>query len=142
MIITEDIKNALASAIRDAGNPYRFSMRLDNIRHTTIRDWISGKTKSISDENWQKIYPLISRWLPALPFPAEWPEFLNSCPGADEEYTSNELKQMLFAAIGFMEKEHHFELIMFIKKKFPEVFDQVRFACGMPNSKYQKEIPK
>lgn len=65
MQITENILCAIKKAVENAGNPYRFSQSLEGIRHTTVRDWLSGKVKSISDGNWEKLYPRISRWLPA-----------------------------------------------------------------------------
>lgn len=63
MIINDDIRTALRSAVEDAGNVYKLSMKFGKIRHTTIRDWLSGKTKSISDENWQIVYPVIEEFL-------------------------------------------------------------------------------
>lgn len=56
MIITDEIRDAIKKAVAIEGNPYRLSKKLPGIRHTTIRDWLSGKTKSISDENWSILY--------------------------------------------------------------------------------------
>ncbi len=63
MLIGDEIKNAIQKAVNKAGNPYRFSLKLSGIRHTTIRDWLSGKTQSISDENWKKLYPEIKEYI-------------------------------------------------------------------------------
>lgn len=59
MIITNEIREAIQKAVEIAGNPNQLSKRMEGIRHTTIRDWLSGKTKSISDENWKKLYPVL-----------------------------------------------------------------------------------
>lgn len=63
MIINDNIQAAIRNAVEDAGNVYKLSIKLGKIRHTTIRDWLSGKTKSISDENWQIVYPVIEEFL-------------------------------------------------------------------------------
>lgn len=63
MIINDDIRTALKKAVEDAGNVYKLSQKFEKIRHTTIRDWLSGKTKSISDENWQVVYPFLEEFL-------------------------------------------------------------------------------
>ena len=63
MIISEEIREAIRQAISIVGNPYQLSLRLEGIRHTTIRDWISGKTKSISDENWEKVREIVGNIL-------------------------------------------------------------------------------
>lgn len=72
MIITEEIRNALKQAISIVGNPYQLSKRLEGIRHTTIRDWISGKTKSISDENWEIVRDIVGDILNEERIPAPW----------------------------------------------------------------------
>ena len=54
MIISEKIRKALRHAVEISGSTYSLSKVL-GIRHTTIRDWLSGKTKSISDGNWEKV---------------------------------------------------------------------------------------
>ncbi len=74
MIITDEIKEALKKAISGASNPYQLAT-LVGVRHTTIRDWMNGKTKSISDGNWSKLQPYLSlktepQSLPAQAVPA------------------------------------------------------------------------
>lgn len=72
MKIDDRIQSALREAIEEEGNIYRFSLTLKGIRHTTIRDWLNGKVKSISDENWEKLYPVIHPYL--FDDPDEHPE--------------------------------------------------------------------
>lgn len=59
MKITDDIRNTINQMVAVTGSPYRLSQQLDGIKHTTIRDWVSGKSKSISDKNCEKI----AQWL-------------------------------------------------------------------------------
>lgn len=59
MKINDTIKKLLERLVVENGNPYRFSKKLDGISQTTIRNWLIGKTNSISDENWGKLYPLL-----------------------------------------------------------------------------------
>jgi len=54
MEIDDDSRKELNKMITFVGSPYQFSQQL-GIKHTTIRDWLSGKTKSISDKNIKKI---------------------------------------------------------------------------------------
>lgn len=63
MKITEPIQKALERAVKEAGNPSRFSSKLPGIKQTTIRNWLLGITTSISEDNWEKVYPLIKKWL-------------------------------------------------------------------------------
>ena len=72
MIISEEIREAIRQAISIVGNPYQLSLRLKGIRHTTIRDWISGKTKSISDENWEKVREIVGDILDEERIPVPW----------------------------------------------------------------------
>lgn len=59
MVITEEIRNIIKEAVEITGSPYQLSLKLGNIRHTTIRDWLSGKTKSISDRNWEIVRDIL-----------------------------------------------------------------------------------
>jgi|GEM_PF-6046272 len=58
MIIDKEIREAIRRAAENSGSPYRLSKAL-GVRHTTIRDWLSGKTKSISDENWERVRTVV-----------------------------------------------------------------------------------
>ncbi|MEA4862704.1 MAG: hypothetical protein VB042_05300 [Victivallaceae bacterium] len=63
MIITDEIKQALANAVSSAGNSNKFSELLDGISQTTVRNWLIGKTRSISDHNWEQIHPHLQSYL-------------------------------------------------------------------------------
>ena len=65
--ITPPILEALKMAVTVAGNPSQFANKIPGIKQTTIRNWLLGITKTISDENWQKVEPLINQWLKASP---------------------------------------------------------------------------
>ena len=58
MEITPPVLSALKKAVDQAGNPTRFSKET-GIRQTTIRNWLLGITKSISEENWRRISDLL-----------------------------------------------------------------------------------
>ena len=60
MKIDGHIRAAIKKAANEAGNPYRLSLKLSGIRHTTIRDWLNGKTRSISDDNWARLRPILT----------------------------------------------------------------------------------
>jgi len=64
MIIDKTILKALKKAVKESGNTYKFSLKLEGIRQTTVRNWLLGKSPSISDKNWAKIKPLIDKYLP------------------------------------------------------------------------------
>ena len=72
MIITDEIREAIQQAVKIVGNPYRLSKELGTIRHTTIRDWLSGKTKSISDENWDIVREIVENILNEEDIAAPW----------------------------------------------------------------------
>jgi len=67
MNITEPILDALKKAVDEAGNPSRFAKKLPGIKQTTVRNWLQGITMSIPEENWEKVYPLLERWLRSPP---------------------------------------------------------------------------
>ena len=95
MIITDDIRAALRSAVEDAGNVYKLSLKFGKIRHTTIRDWLSGKTKSISDENWQTVYPAIEEFLEGKVELSEYdPEDFNAFGLKSDKISENLLEQL------------------------------------------------
>ena len=63
MIISKTILNALKRAVNEAGNPSKFAARLPGIKQTTVRNWLLGITKTISEENWKKLLPLLQEEL-------------------------------------------------------------------------------
>ena len=66
MIISNTILKALQRAVTRAGNPSKFADKLPGIRQTTVRNWLLGVTKTISEDNWRKVYPLIRGEVPEL----------------------------------------------------------------------------
>ena len=66
MTITHTILKALNRAVERTGNPSKFAAKLPGVRQTTVRNWLMGITKTISEENWRKVCPLIKEELPEL----------------------------------------------------------------------------
>ncbi len=63
MKITEDILGALQSAIDVIGSQSEFAHKA-NINMHTLSNYLTNKTQSIKEDTWEKIYPLISPYLP------------------------------------------------------------------------------
>ena len=55
MKITPAVLRAIQEGVRQAGNPSKFAKMIPGLRQTTVRNWLLGITKSISDENWRNI---------------------------------------------------------------------------------------
>lgn len=66
MIITETILGALKKAVEKAGNPSKFAKTLPGIKQTTVRNWLLGITKTISDDNWRVLEPHLHEFLSDL----------------------------------------------------------------------------
>ncbi len=63
MKITEDIIKALHNCIDAVGSISDFSHQA-NVNIETVSKYLSRKTKSIKQESWDKLYPLIQPYLP------------------------------------------------------------------------------
>ena len=72
MIITDPILKALKKAVEAAGNPSQFARYIPGLKQTTVRNWLLGITKSISDDNWQKIEPILAPYLQWSPNAIEY----------------------------------------------------------------------
>lgn len=64
MEITPILLQRLEQAVEKAGNPTKFAKLLPGIKQTTVRNWLLGITKSISEENWKKVSFAINQLLP------------------------------------------------------------------------------
>lgn len=62
MKITPQILQAIESAVMSAGNRNRFALKAQIAQHLVAR-WLDGEARNISDDNWDKIFPLISPYL-------------------------------------------------------------------------------
>ena len=96
--ITPPILEALKMAVTVAGNPSQFANKIPGIKQTTIRNWLLGITKTISDENWQKVEPFINQWLKASP------DAINECLRILQELKRKE--QIIFDYALEYEKSH------------------------------------
>lgn len=63
MKITDDILKALQSCIDGVGSAAKFAEKA-NIKVETIGKYLSRQTKTIADDTWEQIYPLIRPYLP------------------------------------------------------------------------------
>lgn len=63
MKITEDIIKALQNCIDAVGSISDFSQQA-NVNIETVSKYLSRKTKSINQESWDKLYPLLHPFLP------------------------------------------------------------------------------
>lgn len=62
MKITDDIIKALQNCIDGIGSISEFSQRA-NVNIETVSQYLTRKTKSIQDDTWKKLYPLIHPYL-------------------------------------------------------------------------------
>jgi hypothetical protein len=62
MKITDDIVKALQNCIDGIGSISEFSQRA-NVNIETVSQYMTRKTKSIHDDTWKKLYPLIQPYL-------------------------------------------------------------------------------
>ena len=62
MKITEDIIKALHNCIDGVGSISDFSQQA-NVKIETVSQYLTRKTKSIHDDTWNKLYPLIQPYL-------------------------------------------------------------------------------
>ncbi len=62
MKITDDIIKALQNCIDGVGSISEFSQRA-NVNIETVSQYLTRKTKSIHDDTWKKLYPLIHPYL-------------------------------------------------------------------------------
>lgn len=62
MKITEDIIKALRNCIDGVGSISDFSQQV-NINIETVSKYLTRKTKSIQEDSWNKIYPLLQPYL-------------------------------------------------------------------------------
>ena len=58
MKITEDLRKTIQKAINSMGSISEFS-RITNVSIETLSRFLSQKTRSVSRETWNKIYPVI-----------------------------------------------------------------------------------
>jgi len=132
---------ALKKAVEDAGNVYKLSQKFEKIRHTTIRDWLSGKTKSISDENWDAVYPVIEEFLEGAVDLAEYDPYnlsqfdkLNT----DRLYDSNEnWSENLLNHLSGVEKLRLVRCIkgvVYLKRKYAPAELKFRFTAELDES--------
>lgn len=62
MKITEDIIKALRNCIDGVGSISDFSQQV-NVNIETVSKYLTRKTKSIQEDSWNKIYPLLQPYL-------------------------------------------------------------------------------
>ena len=62
MQITDDIIKALQNCIDGVGSISEFSQKA-NVNIETVSQYLTRKTKSIHDDTWNKLYPLIQPYL-------------------------------------------------------------------------------
>jgi len=62
MKITDDIVKALRNCIDGVGSISEFSQKA-NVNIETVSQYLTRKTKSIHDDTWKKLYPLIQPYL-------------------------------------------------------------------------------
>lgn len=63
MKITDDIVHAINRTVKILGSKSEFA-RKANISVVTLRKYLTRTRKNITDETWEKIYPLIKTYLP------------------------------------------------------------------------------
>lgn len=76
MKLTDDIEAALHSAINMFGSKSAFARRA-NISVYTLRKYLKRKTKFISDETWEKMYPHIKDFLGQKKQESTYPSYKN-----------------------------------------------------------------
>lgn len=62
MKITQNIKNAINSAVKESGSRQKLA-DLCGITQRNISKYLSGEVKSIRDDCWDKVYPFIMGYL-------------------------------------------------------------------------------
>ena len=60
--IDDELKNAIEKAATAHGSVLQLALKI-NKAHTTVRDWISGKTKRCNDEVFEKLLPYLKPYL-------------------------------------------------------------------------------
>lgn len=88
MKISNNILNAIIEAVKVAGSASEFS-RLAGINRSMLCRYLKGQVKSISDESWEKLRPLIISYIntDALDLSGERPVCSehNRCPLRNDE---------------------------------------------------------
>lgn len=69
MKITKEILSGLNCAVRHCGSAGAFARRT-GVDAANVSRYLNGKVKSVSDDNWAKMLPLLAPVLPAMFFPA------------------------------------------------------------------------
>ena len=62
MVITESIQKAIQTAVRKSGSTLTFAQSI-GVSHTTIANWVSGRTRKINSTVWQNLLPYIKDYL-------------------------------------------------------------------------------
>ena len=60
--ISNEIRNAIAKAAENAGNPYQLSLKI-GVTHASINKWLNGKSKNIREGVMCQLFPEIYRYL-------------------------------------------------------------------------------
>ncbi|OGV36193.1 MAG: hypothetical protein A2020_12370 [Lentisphaerae bacterium GWF2_45_14] len=62
MQIDSKIRNALQKAVDSTGSILQFSKKI-RVAHTTVRDWLRGKTQKITPNTWVQVEPFLRPYL-------------------------------------------------------------------------------
>lgn len=74
MKLTDDIINAIDRTTKMLGSKNEFA-RKANISVTTLSKYLARTRKSIADDTWERIYPLIKPYLPKKDEDGELPDY-------------------------------------------------------------------
>ncbi len=76
MKITNEIKNALAGAVKEKGSQMALAAKT-GITQATIARYLNGEIKAISDDAWVKLYPCIVKWIQVNDFSRQLDELMS-----------------------------------------------------------------
>lgn len=148
MRITPEILEAIKKASFELGSQSKLA-ELADIPQTNISKYLRGAIKVIRDTSWKRLYPHISKWLPAYPLPKNIPEMLKATyesfsmneNDTEEErdhsenirkYIIDDFKKFIVACVDQMDMQQLYELSVIIRERFDNVYDPSLFSQGIP----------
>lgn len=155
MKLNDTIRKAIALAAKDSGGKTALARKAGMNRQNIIR-YIDGTVNAINDAHWEKLYPHISKHLPNIPLPNDWPsQLMKKINDIDQPYQDDEddseearahwdlirgfcFEQLQEFTIGCAKKMSPWELhdlTMIIRKKWRTIYEETLFEQGIENKR-------
>lgn len=128
MKITDEIKNALAGAVKETGSQVAFAAKT-GITQATIARYLNGEIKAISDDAWDKLYPCIVKWLQVNDFSRQLDKLMTELNISNVQLS----RKTTLPAKTIMD---------YRKGEQPALTDDIRIICNALNVNMSRLMPQ